>query len=184
MLLLHSIVGFASPENEVNQLFKEKYKPGILLQNGKYELDTTVILSNQNLPFLIKELEKEELIQQDRYENTPKVVRNLLNKLTGKFDIANPGKKWQVGCVHMGKPLPSRQLVYLGVSEELLLMTYYTGGIGKAANTMIIKYKKGTIIDFWKGHAPYNTDNKDEIISYLKGNMNITWGLNTNVIYL
>lgn len=185
---------------EVEVLNKQIF--GLLNNNDSYELDTSVILSNQNLPHLILELETENLESKLTFQEVPKIVRNLLDSLTGKFDIVNPGEDWQVGCVRIGKmiekkvndsiievtfdnsKLPTRELVYLGTSDNITLMTYYRGGIGKSAHTLIIKHNSQEVFDLWKGSAPYNVKNKIEIIEYLKQNQNKEWGLNTNIIYL
>ena len=184
---------------EVEVLEKQVF--GLLNNNGAYELDTSVILSNQNLNSLILELEKENLESKLVFQEAPKVVRGLLDSLTGHFDIANPGEDWQVGCVKISKmiekkvndsiievtfddsELPTRGLVYLGTSDNITLMTYYTGGVGKSAHTLIIKHDNQEVFDLWKGSAPYDVQNKTEIIEYLKQNQNKEWGLNTNILY-
>ena len=184
---------------EVEVLEKQVF--GLLNNYGAYDLDTSVILSNQNLNSLILELEKENLESKLVFQEAPKVVRGLLDSLTGHFDIANPGEDWQVGCVKIGKmiekkvndsiievtfndsELPTRGLVYLGTSDNITLMTYYTGGVGKSAHTLIIKHNSQEVFDLWKGSAPYDVQNKTEIIEYLKQNQNKEWGLNTNILY-
>ena len=113
---------------EVEVLEKQVF--AIINNNGSYELDTSMILTNQNLNSLILELEKENLESKQVFQEAPKIVRSLLDSLTGDFDIANPGEDWQVGCVRMGKmsqkkvndsinevtfddsELPIRELVY------------------------------------------------------------------------
>lgn len=180
----------------------EEHVLGLHNQNGTYLLDTSAILSNQNLNHLIHELEKENLGSKLTYQEAPQIVRSLLDSLTGDFDIANPGEDWQVGCVRLEKmiqkkvndsiieiefedaELPSRELVYLGTSDKITLMTYYTGGFGKAAHTLIIKHNNQEILDLWKGRAPYDAKNKTEIIEFLKQNRNKYWGLNTNILFL
>lgn len=180
----------------------ETQAPGIRKNNGSYELDSSVILSNQNLPHLILELEKANLESKQTYQEAPEIVISLLDSLTDGFDIANPGEDWQVGCVRMGKmiekkvndsivevtfidaELPSRELIYLGTSNNITLMTYYTGGIGKTAHTLIIKHDDLEVMDLWKGSAPYNINTKRGIIDYLKENRIKKWGLNYDSFFM
>jgi hypothetical protein len=105
-----------------------------------------------------------------------------LNNLTDSFSIANPGENWQVGCV-VEQPLPLRQLIYLGIGNDIALMTYYTGGFGKLEHVLIFKFSNDKILDFWCGNITTDIINKKEIVKYLKDNKDKEWGLNTNIVY-
>ncbi|MEO6903988.1 MAG: hypothetical protein ABI315_12700 [Bacteroidia bacterium] len=80
--------------------------------------------------------------------------------------------------------MPKRQLIYFGLGQDLALMTYYTGGIGKSEHILIFKFKDNKILDFWCGNISTDVTNKLEILNYLKTNKDKEWGLNTNIIYL
>ncbi|MDB4710351.1 hypothetical protein OAF16_01330 [Flavobacteriales bacterium] len=186
---------------EVEVLEKQVF--GLLNNNGSYVLDTSVILSNQNLTPLILELEKANLESKLVFQEAPKIVRSLLDSLTGDFDMANPGVDWEAGCVKVGKyiekkisdsifevtfvepEIPDRKLVYLGTSDNITLMTYYTSGTA-SAHTLIIKHDNQEVFDLWKGSSKFVDPkiNKTEIIEYLKQNQNKRWGLNRNILYL
>jgi hypothetical protein len=151
--------------------------------DGHYQIDTTTILTNKNLPPLIDILKKADLAEKKTVSEIPVFIKSFLDNLTDTFSIANPGEDWQVGCI-IDEPLPSRQLIYLGVGSDIALMTYYTGGIGKSEHILILKFSDNKILDFWCGNIATDLTNKTEIINYLKANKDKDWGLNTNIIYL
>lgn len=175
----------------------EPVKTSISQVGGKYIIDTSLILRNSNLTSLIQELESKQLKSENTYSEMPQIIQIFLDSLTGKFDIADPGEKWLVGCTRMivetkindtiaevildESSLPSRVLVYLGTSENIVLITYYTGGVGKSAHTLIIKYQDDNIIDLWKGNGPYDTQDKTTIIEFLKKEENSSY---QNLFYL
>jgi hypothetical protein len=151
--------------------------------DGHYQIDTTTILTNNNLQPLIDNLEKSDLTEKKTVSETPIFIKSFLDNLTDSFSIANPGENWQVGCI-IDEPLPARQLIYFGLGSEMALMTYYTGGIGKSEHILIFKFNENKIIDFWCGNILTDVTDKTEIINYLKTNKDKDWGLNTNIIYL
>ena len=186
----------------------DNYVSNISLVNGKFTIDTSAILHNNNLQSFIKDLEKADLSEKKTYTEIPTFIKLFLDSLTNNFSIANPDGDWQSGCVIMGKqiykkvydkktgdtlseitfdnsqPLPARQLIYLGVGNDIALMTYYTGGIGKSEHIIIIKFEGNKIVDFWCGNILNDGTNKAEILKYLNNNKDKNWGLNTNIIYL
>ena len=68
--------------------------------HGRLTLDTNAILTNQNLNSFIAELEQQNLLQKQTYEEIPVFIKFFLDQLQyeGKFLIANPGETWQYGC--------------------------------------------------------------------------------------
>jgi hypothetical protein len=151
--------------------------------DGHYQIDTTTILTNKNLPPLIDILEKADLAEKKTVSEIPVFIKLFLDNLADSFSIANPGEDWQVGCI-IDEALPSRQLIYLGVGSDILLMTYYTGGIGKSEHILIIKFDKTKILDLWCGNLLADVTSKTEILKHLNEKKDKDWGLNTNIIYL
>ncbi len=192
----------------INKDSVENYVSNISFVAGKYILDTSAILQNNNLQSLIDNLEKTNLAEKRAIGEIPLFIKSFLDSLTNNFSIANPNEDWQVGCVALGKqikkkvydkktgdslilvtfdnsqPLPSRQLVFFGIGKDIVLMTYYTGGIGKSEHILIIKFDHAKIVDFWCGNMQLDLTNKAEMLKYLKENKDKYWGLNTNMIYL
>jgi hypothetical protein len=72
----------------------------------------------------------------------------------------------------------------LGVGNDITLMAYYTGGIGKSEHILILKYSDNKILDFWCGNILEDVKTKADILKYIKDNKDKVWGLNTNFIYL
>ena len=197
-----------STKNEIKDVHdntEEESLFGISDLDGVYTIDTSIILSNRNLDYLITKLENTELKNKDSYEESPKIVQTLMDSLTKGFDIANPGEDWQVGCLSLkigkmienkindsiteisfddSKLIPSRQLIYLGISKNMTLMAYYTGGMGKSEHILIIRHGKDKILDLWSGNTLVDLKDKKEIIKFLKENKDEKWGLNTNIIYM
>jgi hypothetical protein len=186
------------------------YTSNIVWINGRYGIDTNAILNNNNLQYFITELANADLSDKKTVAEIPSFIQSFLENLTGDFSIANPGEEWKVGCTGpmetdssfeqkqvdsktgdtlvtvMWKPkdVPSRQLIYLGIGNNIALMTYYTGGIGKSEHILIIKFDHENITDFWCGNILTDVTTKTDIIKFLKENKDQKWELNTNMIYL
>lgn len=180
-------------------------KSNISLVKGKYILDTFAILNNNNLEKLIEELEQTELIEKQKVNEIPTFIMKLLKSLNEDFSIVGVGEEYTSGCTSVryhtqikkydkktgdtiiqnkfGAPIPRRQLTYLGFSDNIALMTFYTGGFSKIQHIIIIKYKKTNIMDFWCGHSSVDIWTKNETLNYLKEKRLIEGGLNSNFIY-
>ena len=189
---------------------QDNYISNISLVEGNYKVDTNAILNNNNLFPLIEELEKADLSEIKSVAKMPSFIVSFLDNLTDSFSIANPDEDWKVGCSGpmeidnsnqkktidsktgdtiiivsiKTKNVPSRQLIYFGLGNDIALMTYYTGGIGKSEHILIIKFDNNEIVDFWCGNILADVTNKVDILKYLKSNKDKEWGLNTNIIYL
>ena len=174
-----------SKQNLSDKKIKEiaNHPKGIIIDSSRIKIDTTVILSNQNLIPLIDDLDKSTLIEKNKIKDIPPFIKTILNRLTkDNFSIANPGEKWQATDVIL-EELPARQLIYLGIGDNITLLTYYTGGVGKSEHILIFKYQNKQITDFWCGNVLKNLKTKTEIINFLRINQDKHWGLNTNHIY-
>jgi hypothetical protein len=158
---------------------------GVLtIKEGSFKIDTLVILTHQNLDPLLRDLEKTDLKTFRQVRDIPVFLINFLKVITkDSFSIANPNEDWQVGC-NVTDGLPSRQLIYFGLAENIALLTYLTGGIGESEHILIIKFSSEKITDFWCGNIMANLTNKEEILKYIKENRDKKWGLGTNIIYL
>jgi hypothetical protein len=134
-----------------------------------FKLDTMALLTNKNLAYLTIEVENADLKESKNISDIPVFIREALNNWAhDSFSIANPGEKWQVSDVVEYPYLPWRQLVYLGVGSNVMLMTYYHGGIGVSKKILIFKYENGKIIDFWSGYTGKDFTTKQKIIKTLK----------------
>ncbi|MBT1711687.1 hypothetical protein KK062_25820 [Fulvivirgaceae bacterium PWU5] len=150
-----------------------------------FSIDTATILENRNLDALIASLDAANFTSHTKFESMPGVIKTFLGSLDeNKFLIANPGEDWQATDVVLGKRLPNRRLLYLGVGQDIALLAYYKGGIGKSERILIFRFTERCVIDFWCGGVLTNLKTKEQIVEYLKGNKNKHWGLNTNVIYI
>ncbi len=151
---------------------------------GQFAVDTVSILTNKNLDGLILKVETTELAHYPEFESIPSFVKAFLDSLVGKkFRIADPGEEWQATDIVEGD-LPDRQLVYLGVGQEVMLLAYNKGGFGMSERILIVHFEESCIIDFWCGGVMTELRDKDQIVNHLKENKNKHWALNTNIIYL
>lgn len=140
-----------------------------------YKIDTSKVINNENLPGLIKAIEKATFTAYTDKANIPSIIKKELECLVRDgFTIANPDEKWTVGCVRSAdEKLPERQLVTLGISKDLCVLQYNTGGVALRRNVLVIKFTKDKIVDLWKAEAqssklPEKTFDKIATIKYLK----------------
>lgn len=161
----------------------------ISLADGKHP---PILPISEQLQSMIDELEPTLLTEKKTVNEIPTFIRTFLDSLSGGFSIANPGKEWQEGCVidhvwitrkeydpktgdsvlvstqDMSQPLPSRQMIYFGLGENIALMSYNTGGWGKCVHVMIIRFERYQVTDYWHGYGEGDLTNKQEIVNYLK----------------
>ena len=161
---------------KINQIVR------ISTSERKSFIDTNKILSNQNLRSLIYDLENTKLIEKKTIKYIPNFIKTFLDSLTSdNFSIANPGENWQSSDLVI-EELPNRELIYLGIGGNITLLAYYSGGLGVSEHILIFKYKNKHIIDFWSGNFLKEVKTKNEILNYLKANVNKDRMLNLNYI--
>ena len=90
------------------------------------------------------------------------------------------GEEWQATDIVQGN-LPDRQLVYLGVGKDVVLLAYNKGGIVMSERILIFHVQNSCIRDFWCGGVLTELTNKQQIVNHLKANKTKHWG---NIIYL
>ncbi len=157
---------------------------GLTIKEGLVKIDTFVILTHQNLDPLLAVIEKTDLKTYRQVSDIPVFLVDFLKIITkDSFSIANPNEDWQVGC-NVSDGLPTRQLIYFGLADNIALLTYLTGGIGESEHILIIQFSSEKITDFWCGNVMADLTNKEEILKYIKENRDKKWGLGSNIIYL
>ena len=126
--------------------------------------------SNSNqLDFFIEELTAAEILSKKDKNDIPNFIHNALECLIEEeFSIANSDEPFNGSCIHYDS-LPDRQIDYLGISPEYLLMTYtIAGGGGSTGHILIIKYHKERIQTLWKGFSWIPLTKRDMTLDYLK----------------
>lgn len=170
-------------------------RSSITFVDGKYKVDTMVIRNDFNKKRLIADLEKQVLGEKNTIQEVPAFIWQFLDNISSdkKFDIVNPGEDYKEGIMDYGHVvfkkvydankkdsvsvisgdgtvLANKQLVYLGMNDNIVLMSYMHGGLGPHPNILIMKHDNGKITDFWFGSA-WNDGlitSKSEIIKTLK----------------
>lgn len=140
-----------------------------------YKIDTSKVINNENLPALIKAIEKATFTAYTDKAKIPASIKKELECLVRDgFTMANPNEKWNVGCDRSSdEKLPERQLVTLGISKDICVLQYNTGGIALRRNVLVVKFTKDKIVDLWKAEAqtsklPEKTFDKAATLKYLK----------------
>jgi hypothetical protein len=174
---------------------KVLYKSSVSLVNGKYNVDTMVIRADINKAKLIAVAEKQILEEKNTIREVPGFIWRFLDSIScdKKIDIVNPGEDYKEGIMDYGHVifkrvfdpnkkdsvsvisgdgaiLPNKQLVYFGMSNNIVLMSYIHGGLGPNPNIIIMKHENRKITDFWYGSA-WNDGSivsRDEIMKTLK----------------
>jgi hypothetical protein len=151
-------------------------------KNCAYKIDTSKILLNENLDsFLTKLKDNTFQISKDK-KDIPLFIKQQLECLAHNFSIANPNEQYNSTDVFT-EGLPSRQLLFLGTSEDVFAMTYLLGGFGTSAHIIFIKFKDDQIVDLWAGVSQQDLKSIHQILIYIKQHRDKHWGLNTNFIY-
>lgn len=156
---------------------------GFAQKNCNYQIDEKKILENINLDSFLDKFKSEKFIVYNDKKSIPKQIKKELDCIAQKFSIANPEEEYQADC-NVEKNIPKRQLIFLAKSEDILVMTYATGGIGSSTHFLFIKYDSKKIIDLWTGVGMGIIRHKslEDISKYISSQRNIEWGLNTNMV--
>lgn len=150
-----------------------------------YSINESQILANKNLDFFIDKIEHENFTVYNNKSAIPKNVLKELDCITDNFDIANPGEKFQVGCI-AEKNTAKRQLIFLAKSKDIIVMSYATGGFGTSTHFLFIKFSSEKIEDLWTGVGMGIIKHTSiaEIIKFIAVQRKSEFGLNTNIVYL
>jgi hypothetical protein len=137
-----------------------------------YKIDSAAILKNTNLQGFIDSLQVLEISTKNDKKHIPKGVQKALNCWAGKFSIANPVEPFQAtDVVLVGKKLPWRRIIYLGTSNNYLIMSYQHGGPALFFRILLVKFENDKIIDIWTGYGA-ELRTKSEILRYLNSQKN------------
>lgn len=180
-------------QQEQEDSIQQEYISSVSFANGKYKIDTSVIQKDRNKKRLLKRLETEVLAEKQNTSEIPGFIKAFLDSISHnrKFDVANPGEEWQIGITNFGKQvinkiydpskkdsvikvfwdgqqLPTKQLVYFGIGEDIALISYFCGGIRLTQYAAIIKFENNTITDFWYGNIFEFATTKKETIKNIR----------------
>jgi hypothetical protein len=151
-------------------------------KNCDYRIDTAKILLNKNLDaFLVKIKNKTFSVSYDK-KDIPSFIKKQLDCWTQNFSIANPKEPFNVTDFY-DKKLPDRQLLFLALNNELLIMTYIRGGRAKQTHILFVKFQNNKILDLWTGVCDQDLKSKNEILDYIKTHRHKSFGLNFKWIY-
>lgn len=150
-----------------------------------YSINESPILANKNLDFFIDKMEHDNFTVHNSKSAIPKNVLKELDCITDNFSIANPGEKFQVGCI-AAKNTAKRQLIFLAKSKDIIVMSYATGGFGTSTHFLFLKFSPDKIEDLWTGvgMGVIKHTSISEIIKFIAVQRKSELGLNTNIVYL
>ena len=151
--------------------------------NCDYKIDTISILLNENLDSFVSKIQKKTFTISYDKKDIPPSLKVKLDCFANDFSIANRDEEYQATCT-IKKKLPERQLQFLGISDDTIIMTYLTGGVGVCTHILFVKLQGDTIKDLWAGTCLSELTSKKDILNYIKKNKNRQWGLQTNFVYI
>ena len=147
-----------------------------------YQIDTSKILSNQNLDSFLNRIQRETFSVNCNKNGIPSFIKKQLDCWTHNFSIANCKEPYNATDVY-DKKLPNRQLLFLALNNDLFIMTYLRGGIGGQTHIVFIRFHDSKIVDLWTGICLQELTTKNQVLNYIKTHRNKHLGLNTNMIY-
>lgn len=161
----------------------EAGQPAARKQPAAYRIDTAAVLTNRRLDQLLAEADQTSLTSYQSAKALPPVIAAFLERAQRELvPIADVGQAYESTDLIMGD-LPRRQLTYLGIGGNLVLLAYNLGGYGVSERVLLFQLKNGEIADFWTGYVRGQCHTKEEIVRYLREHKDQKWGVNTNIIY-
>jgi hypothetical protein len=95
-------------------------------------------------------------------EAIPANVKQAFAKITGEpsFALADPGQKYQVTDVVIGRGLPRRRLIFAGVRGDEWFVHYEVGGRGHSYCVLLFKvYPQDRVQFVWGGVGSHGAKN-------------------------
>lgn len=135
--------------------------------NNQIEIDTNLITNNTNLKSFIKLIKKDNFIIKKDKKYIPKIVNTFFENINEEFSIANPNEEYIATCID-DRRLPRRQLIFIGLSHNLILLNYFTGGRGKHSHILILYHHDNKIVDLWHGTTLEYVNDKESTIKVLE----------------
>lgn len=152
-------------------------------KNCKFQIDEKKIIENVSLVSFLNEFKNEKFVIYNDKNSIPKHIKKELDCIASEFSIANPDEEYQAGCI-VEKDIPKRQLIFLAKNDDILVLSYATGGIGSSTHFLFIKYNSESIIDLWTGVGMGIIKHKslEEITKYIFSQRNNELGLITSKV--
>jgi hypothetical protein len=154
---------------------------------ARYRIDTNAILTNRYLPRLLILARGTALHEFQSAQALPPCIRSFLtsSQKGQTVAIADVGGKYEATDALSGDQLPRRQLLYLGVSKDVVLLAYNLGGFASTECVLLFRLQDQHVCDFWTGHitGQHRQTTKESILRYLQAHKEEHWGLNTNIVY-
>ncbi len=146
-----------------------------------FVIDSSAVWTNQNLDNFIYMLKSEDFEVSYDKNKIPRNIKRSLTYLTNdSFSIANPDENYRC-CCSSSSSLPKRQLQFLGVSSNLVALTYLTGGVGVSTHILLIWFDNLEVKDIWAGITLKDIKSKNKLIKFLQEQkqleLNLYWFL-------
>jgi hypothetical protein len=95
------------------------------------------------------------------------VLRAFTEEGSTRLVIANPGKDFTVGDVVYDETLPSKRLIFAGVSGEKCFVHYEQGGRGHMYLVALFKASNDSMTPVWRGFCRGRAKSIEELRSWL-----------------
>lgn len=138
----------------------------LLGQSKMYEVDSVKIYFNRNLNNFLSCINHDQFRTYDNKNSIPPFITEQLDYFTGSFSLSNPKEQYQCCCTSP-RTFPRRKLDFLAISNNVLVMTYSTGGIAVEEHILLIKFERKRIVDVWYGLADYSLHSLRDITKYV-----------------
>ncbi len=154
-------------------------EPNVAFIDQFYQPNSRAVAEPESVDLnkLISQLENVKLIEKKTVSKIPRLFLSFLESPTEPLSMADPGGNWHSSCGGLGtiivnddttESLPTSQLIYFGLYEDIALMAYNSGTNGHYATIIIFKFSDTEITDHWEGRTFTNVTNKETILALLK----------------
>lgn len=126
--------------------------------------------NSKNTQKLIETIDTLQLKTCYQAEEIPEFIINTLECWTGyDWSIANAGSPYYETNVAGPEPLPTRQLMYMGLNDQYMLIAYKRGGLPLNYSTLLFRFEDKKILDVWYWTGPdEKIKSKEDILQYYR----------------
>ena len=126
------------------------------------------LVTNRDLPTLLAKVEQDSLVSYTAVQHLPPAVATFLATHAHQARMADVGAPFAKTCARDDENLPTRQLVYLGVGQEMVLVSYYCGGFGLSQRVALFQLQGHTLRNAWGGFVTDDPNTKAALLHQIR----------------
>lgn len=132
-----------------------------------FDRNSIVMVDSLTSIRLLDTIRNSSLNAYNRKEKMPLFIQEAFDCWVKEWGIANPGRPYYATDAIGWRSLPRRQLMYLGLTDHYMLISYKHGGLAFNCPMLLFKFENEKILSVWYW-VGFNEEikTKEDILKY------------------